>query len=184
MLLRKIAAAGVTSPADACCRLRLGRRSAAELECVRLRGSCRSCSTADECQKLASLYPQEAAFPQPHSHGAARLRQGRIPLFQISPARVDRRDCATALYAHIVPFANAWNERMNIAARYPNAHADYLSDLPRRRTGPADAAAPAIRARRLSIACIRICMANSPSRCRSPSCSRRRTATLPAANSC
>jgi hypothetical protein len=31
-----------------------------------------------------------------------------------------------ALYARIVPFANAWNERMKIAVRYPTAHADYL----------------------------------------------------------
>jgi hypothetical protein len=30
------------------------------------------------------------------------------------------------LYVRLAPIANAWNERMNIAARYPKSHADYL----------------------------------------------------------
>ncbi len=33
----------------------------------------------------------------------------------------------TALYTHVAPLANAWNERMNIATRYPKVHADYLN---------------------------------------------------------
>ena len=37
------------------------------------------------------------AFPQPHPHGAARIRQGRIPLFQISAARSGRRIAHGAL---------------------------------------------------------------------------------------
>jgi hypothetical protein len=31
-----------------------------------------------------------------------------------------------ALYAQIVTFANDWNKRMNIGARFPEEHADYL----------------------------------------------------------
>jgi uncharacterized protein len=81
--------------------------------------------TADECRSLASLYPQERHFRSHihmarHGFGKGEYRYFKYPL----PAIV--ADLRTALYPHIVPFANAWNERMAMATRYPNAHADYL----------------------------------------------------------
>lgn len=81
--------------------------------------------TADECQDLASLYPQEQYFRSHihmarHGFGKGEYRYFKYPL----PAIVG--GLRTALYARIVPFANAWNERMRIATRYPEAHADYL----------------------------------------------------------
>jgi uncharacterized protein len=33
----------------------------------------------------------------------------------------------TALYPHLVPVANAWNERMGIATRYPDTHCAFLA---------------------------------------------------------
>jgi uncharacterized protein len=36
-------------------------------------------------------------------------------------------DLRTALYARVAPLANAWNERMKIAMRYPDLHIDYLN---------------------------------------------------------
>lgn len=81
--------------------------------------------TADECQDLASLYQQEQYFRSHihmarHGFGKGEYRYFKYPL----PAIVG--GLRTALYARIVPFANAWNERMRIATRYPEAHADYL----------------------------------------------------------
>ena len=81
--------------------------------------------TPDECQGLASLYPQEQHFRSHihmarHGFGKGEYRYFKYPL----PAIIG--ELRGALYAHIVPFANAWNERMNVATRYPTAHADYL----------------------------------------------------------
>jgi uncharacterized protein len=80
---------------------------------------------ADECRSLASLYPQQQHFRSHvhmarHGFGKGEYRYFNYPL----PAIV--ADLRAALYAHIVLFANSWNERMNIATRYPNAHAAYL----------------------------------------------------------
>jgi hypothetical protein len=82
--------------------------------------------TADECQRIASLYPQEQHFRSHvhmarHGFGKGEYRYFNYPL----PALI--ADLRTALYARIAPLANAWNERMNVATRYPKAHADYLA---------------------------------------------------------
>ncbi|MGO9628872.1 MAG: 2OG-Fe(II) oxygenase [Xanthobacteraceae bacterium] len=81
--------------------------------------------TPDACQSVVSLYPRECHFRSQihmarHGFGKGEYRYFKYPL----PALVVA--LRTALYAHIVPFANAWNERMKIATRYPAAHADYL----------------------------------------------------------
>jgi uncharacterized protein len=81
--------------------------------------------TPDECRSLASLYPQEQHFRSHvhmarHGFGKGEYRYFKYPL----PAII--AELRAALYARIVPVANAWNERMNIANRYPKAHADYL----------------------------------------------------------
>lgn len=78
-----------------------------------------------ECEGIAALYADEKHFRSRihmarHGFGRGEYRYFKYPL----PARI--AELRTALYAHIVPFANAWNERMNIAARYPQRHADYL----------------------------------------------------------
>ena len=74
---------------------------------------------------IAALYAEEKHFRSHihmarHGFGKGEYRYFKYPL----PARIAA--LRTALYAHIVPFANAWNERMNIAVRYPQHHADYL----------------------------------------------------------
>jgi hypothetical protein len=78
-----------------------------------------------ECDDIAALYPREEHFRSHihmarHGFGKGEYRYFKYPL----PARVG--ELRTALYAHAVTFANAWNERMNIGTRYPKAHADYL----------------------------------------------------------
>jgi hypothetical protein len=78
-----------------------------------------------ECADIASLYPHEKHFRSHvhmarHGFGKGEYRYFKYPLPELIG------DLRTALYAHIAPLANAWNERMNIAARYPKIHTDYL----------------------------------------------------------
>jgi hypothetical protein len=79
----------------------------------------------DECDDVAALYPREEHFRSHihmarHGFGKGEYRYFKYPL----PAQI--AELRTALYGHVVTFANAWNERMNIGTRYPKAHADYL----------------------------------------------------------
>jgi hypothetical protein len=79
----------------------------------------------DECDDIATLYPREEHFRSHihmarHGFGKGEYRYFKYPL----PALVG--ELRTALYGHVVTFANAWNERMTIATRYPKAHAEYL----------------------------------------------------------
>jgi uncharacterized protein len=79
----------------------------------------------DECAGIAALYPREQHFRSHvhmarHGFGKGEYRYFKYPL----PALI--ADLRTALYPHVVTFANEWNARMNIGARYPKAHADYL----------------------------------------------------------
>jgi hypothetical protein len=81
--------------------------------------------TPSECETIAALYADEKHFRSHihmarHGFGKGEYRYFKYPL----PAHI--AELRTALYAHIAPFANAWNGRMNIAVRYPPRHADYL----------------------------------------------------------
>jgi uncharacterized protein len=81
--------------------------------------------TPGECRDIAALYPRESYFRSHihmarHGFGKGEYRYFKYPL----PEPIG--DLRTALYARVAPFANAWNERMRIGARYPRAHADYL----------------------------------------------------------
>jgi uncharacterized protein len=82
--------------------------------------------TPDECQRVAALYPQEQHFRSHihmarHGFGKGEYRYFKYPL----PSPI--AELRTALYRQIAPFANAWNERMNVATRYPKTHAEYLA---------------------------------------------------------
>ncbi len=81
--------------------------------------------TASKCEEIAALYENKKHFRSHihmarHGFGRGEYRYFKYPL----PGRI--AELRIALYAHVVPFANAWNERMNIAVRYPQRHADYL----------------------------------------------------------
>ena len=78
-----------------------------------------------ECDDIAALYPHEEHFRSHvhmarHGFGKGEYRYFKYPL----PALIG--ELRTALYSRAAPFANAWNEQMNVATRYPKAHADYL----------------------------------------------------------
>jgi uncharacterized protein len=81
--------------------------------------------SARECAGMAALYPHDGHFRSHvhmarHGFGKGEYKYFKYPL----PDLVG--DLRTALYPHVAPIANAWNERMNIDTRYPGKHADYL----------------------------------------------------------
>jgi hypothetical protein len=79
----------------------------------------------DECASIATLYAHEEHFRSHihmarHGFGKGEYRYFKYPL----PEPIG--ELRTALYAHAAALANTWNKRMNIDARYPAHHADYL----------------------------------------------------------
>jgi hypothetical protein len=81
--------------------------------------------TTTECRGIAALYPAEKHFRSHihmarHGFGKGEYRYFKYPL----PAPIG--ELRTALYGRIVPFANAWNERMKVAVRFPAQHGEYL----------------------------------------------------------
>jgi uncharacterized protein len=81
--------------------------------------------SAAECEDIVALYPHEEHFRSTvvmarHGFGKGEYRYFKYPL----PDLVG--ELRAAMYAHIAPIANEWNARMNVEARYPAAHADYL----------------------------------------------------------
>jgi hypothetical protein len=78
-----------------------------------------------ECEDIAALYPHEEHFRSHihmarHGFGKGEYRYFKYPL----PALI--AELRSSLYSRVAAFANAWNQRMNIATQYPKAHADYL----------------------------------------------------------
>jgi uncharacterized protein len=78
-----------------------------------------------ECDAIASLYPNEGHFRSHihmarHGFGKGEYRYFKYPLPELIG------ELRTALYFHVVTFANRWNERMKIGTRYPQTHTDYL----------------------------------------------------------
>jgi uncharacterized protein len=78
-----------------------------------------------ECTGMAVLYAHDEHFRSHvhmarHGFGKGEYKYFKYPL----PDLVS--DLRTALYPHVAPIANAWNERMTIDTRYPTKHIDYL----------------------------------------------------------
>jgi uncharacterized protein len=81
--------------------------------------------TPDACRDIASLYAHEEHFRSHihmarHGFGSGEYRYFKYPL----PSLVG--GLRASLYSRVVTVANDWNARMNIAARYPSEHSDYL----------------------------------------------------------
>ena len=78
-----------------------------------------------ECEKIAALYGEEGHFRSHihmarHGFGKGEYRYFKYPLPEILGG------LRTALYPHLAPIANAWNERMGMELRYPAEHAAFL----------------------------------------------------------
>jgi uncharacterized protein len=81
--------------------------------------------TRDECQEIASLYPQENFFRSHihmarHGFGKGEYRYFKYPLPDLIGG------LRTALYPHLAVLSNSWNEQMNVERRYPGRHAEFL----------------------------------------------------------
>jgi hypothetical protein len=81
--------------------------------------------SAQECDALTALYPREDLYRSRvvmarHGFGRGEYKYFAYPLPQTVA------DLRTALYPHLVPVANRWNEAMNIDVRYPAVHADFV----------------------------------------------------------
>jgi uncharacterized protein len=81
--------------------------------------------TSEECDALAGLYPEDEHFRsrvvmERHSFGRGEYKYFRYPLPEIVS------ELRTALYPHLEPVANRWNQLMRIDVRYPELHADFI----------------------------------------------------------
>jgi hypothetical protein len=79
----------------------------------------------DECREIAALYPRGDVFRSQvvmarHGFGQGEYKYFAYPL----PVRV--QDLREALYPRLAPIANAWNEAMGLAPRFPADHAAFL----------------------------------------------------------
>ena len=82
--------------------------------------------TVNECREIAALYDDDSRFRSRivmarHGFGQGEYKYFAYPL----PPLVE--SMRTALYPHLAPIANAWNERMGIAMRYPAKHREFLA---------------------------------------------------------
>ena len=81
----------------------------------------------EECRAFAALYPEEQRFRSTvhmarHGFGKGEYRYFRYPLPE------PLAHLRATLYRRLAPIANRWNERMEIARRYPVEHAEYLAE--------------------------------------------------------
>lgn len=82
--------------------------------------------TADECQQLAALYPQDKPFRShinmaQHGFGRGEYKYFAYPLPELLA------EMRTLLYTHLAPIATRWNAMMGIDVRYPERHDDFLA---------------------------------------------------------
>ncbi|MGZ6352100.1 MAG: 2OG-Fe(II) oxygenase [Ktedonobacterales bacterium] len=81
---------------------------------------------AEECRRLAALYPQSESFRShirmaQHGFGRGEYKYFAYPLPTVIA------DLRTALYTRLAPIANGWNARLQSSIRYPDEHADFLA---------------------------------------------------------
>lgn len=81
--------------------------------------------STDECRSLAELYPKDEVFRSHiimarHGFGRGEYKYFRYPLPDIIA------DLRTALYSHLAPIGNRWNEAMGIDVCYPEQHAGFI----------------------------------------------------------
>lgn len=83
--------------------------------------------SATECTTLAALYSdagdtfRSRVVMQSHGFGQGEYRYFSYPL----PAVV--AGLRMAMYPHLAPIANQWNDAMGIAVHYPAQHADFIA---------------------------------------------------------
>jgi uncharacterized protein len=80
----------------------------------------------EECRALAGLYPDERFFRSRvvmarHGFGRGEYKYFNYPLPEIIAG------LRTALYPHLAPIANRWNQALGVDLNYPASHAAFLA---------------------------------------------------------
>jgi uncharacterized protein len=79
----------------------------------------------DECEAIAKLYPKDEIFRSRVIMGRHGFGRGEYKYFSYPLPNLIAR-LRTAIYPHLVPIANRWNEAMGSQVRYPARHADFI----------------------------------------------------------
>jgi len=79
----------------------------------------------EDCRTIAGLYPKDEIFRSRVVMGRHGFGRGEYKYFNY-PLPDLLGGLRTAVYPHLVPIANHWNEAMRIDARYPEKHADFI----------------------------------------------------------
>jgi hypothetical protein len=79
----------------------------------------------EECRAISGLYTKDEIFRSRvvmsrHGFGRGEYKYFNYPLPDILA------ELRTAIYPHLAPIANRWNEAMGIGVHYPARHADFL----------------------------------------------------------
>lgn len=80
---------------------------------------------ADECEALASLYPERERFRSFIDMGPRRYGEGTYRYFA-NPLPAQVRTLRTHFYAKLAPVANQWNEWLGVESRFPSRLAPFL----------------------------------------------------------
>jgi hypothetical protein len=81
--------------------------------------------SAEQCRALTALYTQEAPFRSRVIMGRHGFGRGEYKYFSYPlPAMV--AELRAALYPHLAPIANEWNEKLGIEVQYPPTHEAFL----------------------------------------------------------
>lgn len=81
--------------------------------------------TPEECESLASLYANDELFRSRVVMGRHGFGRGEYKYFRY-PLPDPLTELRSAVYPHLAPVANRWNEAMKIDERYPANHAAFL----------------------------------------------------------
>jgi hypothetical protein len=85
----------------------------------------RSVLSSHECERLAAMYPTEAAFRSRIVMGRHGFGRGEYKYFAY-PLPHLVHELRSALYPPLADIANRWNEALGIERRYPVDHAAFL----------------------------------------------------------
>lgn len=81
--------------------------------------------TGEQCAAIAGLYEREEIFRSRVVMGRHGFGQGEYKYFNY-PLPDLIAGLRTALYPHLSPLANRWNEAMGIEVSYPSTHAAFI----------------------------------------------------------
>jgi hypothetical protein len=82
--------------------------------------------TAAECEAVAKMYADDdSRFRSRVVMGRYGFGQGEYRYFAY-PLPGIIQDLRTAIYPHLMPVANTWNERLKIEVRFPKTHKEFL----------------------------------------------------------